>query len=111
MWQINDEIGFFKNALNGGFANVKDLFYSIDNKFLAYIPKEIKQNIPTLQSRNALIGNYTETWCQKLLAPMARKFNLYAVNGVVCEELGLIKSSRADLAFCTTNENYQKSKI
>lgn len=42
---------------------------------------------------------------------MARKFNLYAVNGVVCEELGLIKSSRADLAFCTTNENYQKSKI
>ncbi|MBS4235931.1 hypothetical protein [Campylobacter vulpis] len=110
MWQINDEIEFFKNALKGGFANVKDLFYSIDDKHLAYIPKEIKQNIPTLQSRNALIGNYTETWCQKLLAPMARKFNLYAVNGVVCEELGLIKSSRADLAFCTTNEINQQAK-
>ncbi|CAM3417912.1 hypothetical protein [Helicobacter labetoulli] len=110
MWQINDEIEFFKNALKGGFANAKDLFYDIDDKFLAYIPKEIKRNIPTLQSRNALIGNYTETWCQKLLAPIARKFNLYAVNGVICEELGLIKSSRADLAFCTTNENYQQAK-
>lgn len=110
MWQAKDEIEFFQNALNGGFANKKDLFYEINGEYLAYIPKELKENIPTLQSRNSLIGSYTEIWCQKLLEPLAKKFNLFAVNGVVCEELGLIKSSRADLAFCSTNEVYQKSK-
>lgn len=110
MWQIEDELNFFKGALSGGFATSKDLFYNINDKYLAYIPKEIKQNIPTLQSRNALIGSYTEIWCQKLLSPIAKKFNLFALNGVVCEELGLIKSSRADLAFCSTNDIYQQAK-
>lgn len=109
MWQINDEIEFFNSAINSGFANTKDLFYDIKGKYFAYIPKSVKQNIPTLQSRNSLIGNYTETWCQKLLSPIARKFDLFAVNGVVCEELGLIKSSRADLAFCVGDEIYQKA--
>lgn len=110
MWRIEDELNFFKGALNGGFATNKDLFYNINDAYLAYIPKEIKQNIPTLQSRNTLIGNYTETWCQKLLSPIARKFDLFAVNGVICEELGLINNSRADLAFCSTNEIYQQAK-
>lgn len=106
MWQINDEIEFFNSAINVGFATIKDLFYEINGRYFAYIPKSIKQNIPTLQSKNSLIGNYTETWCQKLLYPIARKFDLFAVNGVVCEELGLIKSSRADLAFCGGNKKY-----
>ena len=43
MWQINDEINFFKNAINGGFADIKDLFYNIDGKNLAYIPKYVKK--------------------------------------------------------------------
>lgn len=110
MWNAQDERDFFDNALKSGFANERDLFYEINDRFLAYIPKEIKQNIPTLQSRNSLIGNYTETWCQRLLEPLAKKLNLFAINGVVCDELGLIKSSRADLAFCTTNKIYQKAK-
>ncbi|STQ86862.1 hypothetical protein LS73_006445 [Helicobacter muridarum] len=104
MWQNNDEINFFEGALRGGFATEKDLFYKINNKSLAYIPKSCKDNIPTLQSRDSLIGSYTETWCQKLLKPLADKLELFAINGVICEELGLIKSSRADLAFCSTNE-------
>lgn len=106
MWQISDEIEFFKSAMNGGFATIKDLFYEINGRHFAYIPKSVKQNIPTLQSRNSLIGKYTETWCQKLLYPIARKFDLYAVNGVVCEELGLIKSSRTDLAFYVISKKY-----
>ena len=110
MWGIQDERNFFSNALMSGFANKKDLFYEIDDKFLVYIPKTIKKNIPTLQSRNALIGSYTETWCQKLLEPLAKNLNLFAINGVVCDELGLNKSSRADLAFCTTNEISQKAE-
>lgn len=87
MWQIKDEIDFFILALDGGFATKRDLFYEINERYLAYIPKEIKQNIPTLQSRNSLIGSYTETWCQRLLEPIARKFNLFAINSVICEEL------------------------
>ena len=35
---------------------------------------------------------------------------LYAVNSVVCPELGLTTQSDADLAFCTTNETLQKAK-
>lgn len=109
MWSKQDEINFFKSALNGGFATVEDLFYSVNGKFLAYIPKEFKGNKnTTLQSRNSLIGNFTEIWCKKLLENIARKFNLFAVNSVICDEIGLIRSSRADLAFCTTNETIQK---
>lgn len=110
MWTQKDEIDFFNNALKGGFATINDIFYNINNRYLAYIPKEIRKSIPTLQSRNSLIGSYTETWCQRLLEPMAKKFGLFVINGVICEELGLIKSSSADLAFCTTNETYQKAE-
>jgi hypothetical protein len=39
---------------------------------------------------------------------MAKKFGLYAVNSVECEEIGLAKRSEADLAFCTTNSSKQK---
>jgi hypothetical protein len=56
-----------------------------------------------------LIGQFTEKWCRDLFAPIAEKLNLYAVNGVVCEELGLSRQSNADLAFCTTNEINQKA--
>ena len=80
---------FFENALQGGFATKKDIFYEINKRYVAYIPKDIKQNIPTLQSRNALIGSYTETWCQRLLEPVAKKFGLFALNGVICEKLDL----------------------
>ena len=110
MWDTQDEKDFFNNALKSGFANEQDLFYEIDGKFLAYIPNIIKQKIPTLQSRNSLIGTFTETWCQRLLEPLAKRLNLFAINGVVCDEFGLINKSRADLAFCTTNEIYQKAK-
>lgn len=107
MWSFQDEINFFKNALDGDFANKEDLFYQIDNKYFSYIPREIRGKIPTLQSRNSLIGRYTENWCCNLLRNIAEKFGLYAVNGVVCNELGLNTSSCADLAFCTTNSKNQ----
>lgn len=110
MWSLQDEKDFFNNALNGGFASIKDLFYEIDGRHLAYIPKEIKKNISTLQSRNALIGKYTEVWCKKFLEPLAKRLNLFAVNGVICDELGLNKSSRADLAFCISNEVEQRAE-
>ncbi len=110
MWTQKDEIDFFYKVLKGGFGLAKDLFYNINNRNLAYIPKDVKSGVATLQSRNSLIGNYTETWCVDFFADIAKKFNLFAVKGVECNELGLIKQSRADLAFCTTNETSQKAK-
>ncbi|MSN96694.1 hypothetical protein F1B92_05890 [Campylobacter sp. FMV-PI01] len=110
MWEINDEITFFKNALESNFANKKDIFYEIDGEFFAYIPKKEKRSFPTLQSRNSLIGKYTEIWCQKLFKKIAQKFGLFAINGVICEEIGLIPSSRADLAFCSKDSIIQKPK-
>ena len=35
---------------------------------------------------------------------------MYAINGVVCEEIALTKSSSADLAFCTKNSIMQKAE-
>ncbi len=62
----------------------------------------------TLQSRNSLIGQFTEKWSKTLFEPIAKELGLYAVNSVVCDELGLSRQSSADLAFCTTNNTVQK---
>jgi len=45
----------------------------------------------TLQSRNSLIGQFTEKCCKKNFEPIAKKIGLFAVNSVVCEQIGLIK--------------------
>jgi hypothetical protein len=107
LWNNNTEIEFFKQALKG-FASPEQLFYKLQSGYFAYVPNGVGAEGLTLQSRNALIGQFTEKWCKTLFEPIARQFNLYAVNSVVCEELGLIRSSNADLAFCTTNDIEQK---
>ena len=107
LWNDKAEIRFFSNALEN-FASVEQLFYRLYDGYYAYIPKGYTSENQTLQSRNSLIGQYTEKWCRDLLNPIAKKMNLYAVNGVVCEALGLSRQSNADLAFCTTKETNQK---
>jgi len=106
-WNEKSEIDFFKKSLE--LTSAENIFYKINNKFLAYIPKNIEHS-QTLQSRNALIGAYTEKWVKEFLAPIAKSRGLYCVNGVVCNELGLTSKSPADVAFCTTNENIQKQE-
>ena len=63
-----------------------------------------------MQSRNSLIGQFTEKWAKDIFSQIAKKHGLYAVNSVVCEEVGLSKRSNADLAFCTTNSVVQRSE-
>jgi hypothetical protein len=109
LWTNQDEIDFFKKSLDG-FSSVEDLFYRLNSKYYAYIPKGIKGKGATIQSRNSLIGKFTEKWAKDLFEPIAKDFGLYALNGVVCYSLGLNKQSSADLAFCTTNEHIQKAK-
>jgi len=108
-WNNNTEIQFFRDALKS-FATPEQLFYHLQNKYFAFVPKGFDAEGQTLQSRNSLIGQFTEKWCKDLFQPIAQKLNLHAVNSVVCEELGLTRQTSADLAFCTTNEVNQKAK-
>ncbi len=107
LWGTSVEIDFFKSALSK-FAEPEQLFYKLGDRYFAYIPKGQSAEGKTLQSRNALIGTYTEKWCKNLLRPIAEEMGLFAVNSVVCEEIGLTSNSSADPAFCTNQNSVQK---
>ncbi len=107
LWNNDTEIQFFTEALKN-FASPEQLFYNLQEGYFAYVPKGSDAEGQTLQSRNALIGQFTEKWCRDLFEPIAKELGLFAVNSVVCDEIGLSKQSSADLAFCTTNNAVQK---
>lgn len=107
LWNNETEIQFFSEALKN-FASPEQLFYKLNSGYFAYVPKSVKGEGQTLQSRNSLIGQFTEKWTKDLFFPIARELGLYAVNSVVCEEIGLPKRSSADLAFCVTNSTNQR---
>jgi len=109
LWNNDTEIQFFTEALKN-FASPEKLFYNLQGGYYAYVPKRSDAEGQTLQSRNSLIGQFTEKWCKTLFDPIANKLELFAVNGVVCEELGLTRQSSADLAFCTTNSVIQQAE-
>ncbi len=106
MWSIQDELDFFNDAIR--FSSIENLMMRVHERFYAFQPKgdDTRVNVPN--SRNALIGLKTEKWCKELLAGIARQNNLYAVNSVVCEEIGLSRQSAADLAFCTSADTVQR---
>ncbi len=106
LWSIESEEHFFIEALRS-FLTEEQLFYLLKEDYYAYIPKGMSSESQTLQSRNSFIGKFTEKWCKELLSPIAEKLGLYAVNGVVCEELALSHNSAADIAFCTTDSTHQ----
>ncbi|MBC6425056.1 MAG: hypothetical protein GDA51_00985 [Ekhidna sp.] len=108
-WNKETEIRFFEEALKN-FASPEQLFYDLTDGHFAYAPKNKTTKGQTLQSRNALIGQYTERWCKDFFQPIANDLKLHAVNSVVCPELGLTNTTDADLAFCTTNSTSQPAK-
>lgn len=107
LWNNDTEIQFFTEALKN-FASPEQLFYNLQSGYYAYVPKGSDAEGQTLQSRNSLIGQYTEKWCKTVFEPIANELGLFAVNSVVCEELGLTRQSSADLAFCTNNKTIQQ---
>ena len=108
-WNQQKEINFFKEALKN-FASPEQLFYKLTSGYFAYAPKGKTTEGQTLQSRNSLIGQYTEKWCADFLKPIASKLDLFSINGVVCSDLGLNNSTDADIAFCTTNTKNQSAE-
>src|SRR3990172_758655 len=107
LWTSEVEIKFFRESLSH-FATPEQLFYKLHDGYFAYIPKSTDSEGHTLQSRNSLIGQFTERWCKSLFENVAHELGLYALNGVYCDDIGLSKRSSADLAFCTTNEINQR---
>lgn len=105
-WDRNTEIKFFSEALNN-FASPEQIFYNLKDGYYAYAPKGKTTEGQTLQSRNSLIGQFTEKWCKDFLNPIAQELGLFAVNSVVCPELGLTNTTNADVAFCTNDSNNQ----
>jgi hypothetical protein len=109
LWNNSTELRFFQSAL-ADFASPEQLFYKLSSGWYAYVPKHCSTEGQTLQSRNALIGNFTEKWAKDIFEPIARQYGLYAVNGVECPQVGLQVRSEADLAFCTTNAKMQEPR-
>jgi hypothetical protein len=107
LWNKKQEENFFRKSLE--LAAPEKLFYiTKDGKSYAYWPKNYKGPKATLQSRNALIGSYTEKWCSKLFKEIAEAVDAYPVTGVICEEIGLTRKSPADVAICRTEDIIQK---
>ncbi len=109
LWSNETEIQFFREALKN-FASPEQLFYKLQSGCFAYIPKGTDAEGQTLQSRNSLIGQFIEKWSKSFFEPIAKELGLFAVNSVVCDELGLSRQTSADLAFCTTNDTNQKAE-
>ncbi|MCK9266601.1 hypothetical protein M0P98_06960 [bacterium] len=107
LWNKDFEENFFTKSLE--FATPEQLFYITNNKqYVAYWPKNYKQKKSTLQSRNALIGAYTEKWTTDLFNYISDAVGGYSIQGVISEEIGLTRQSSADVAICKTKEIIQK---
>ncbi len=97
LWDQEVEQFFFKKAMQD-FTSPEQLFYlTNDDRFLAYWPKGYKGKKSTLQSRNSLIGQFTERWINELIQNCVKAQNLFTVQGAVCEEIALTPRSPADV--------------
>lgn len=107
LWNKNTEIDFFEKAIK--FASPEQLFYlGDDGKYYAYWPKSYKGKTQTMQARNSLIGNFTEKYTETLLANFAKSKGWFAVQSVICNDLGLTNQSPADVALCKSKNRIQK---
>lgn len=96
LWNKNVEKMFFVESSK--FASPEQLFYVTDkSSYLAYWPKGYKGKKSTLQSRNSLIGNFTEKWTTDLIQAVVKDKGLFAVQGAICEEIALSSMSPADV--------------
>ncbi len=106
LWSKDQEKRFFSEALK--LAGLEQLFYlSADGRYYAYWPKGYVGTKSTLQSRNALIGSFTEKWSADLIRDFVEDKGFHAIQGAVCDEISLSKRSSADIAVCKTKDIYQ----
>jgi len=107
LWGKEEERKFFEKALR--LVTPEHLFYiTEDGRYLAYWPKGYRGKKSTLQSRNSLIGSYTEKWVCELLEDVAKEHKAYAVHNVISESIGLGRQSPADVAIVKRKGNVQR---
>ena len=110
LWTPEVEKEFFKNEINKS-TPLNKLFYQTDDgRYLAYWPKGYEGDTSsikgrTIQSRNPLIGKFTESWTENLLENCVTEENLYAIKDATCSELGLTSRSKADIVISNKNTN------
>ena len=111
LWNKEVERRFFTESVK--FATPEQLFYVTDkNRYLAYWPKGYDGKKSTLQSRNALIGNFTEKWTTDLIQEIVKDKGLFAVQGAICDEIALTNMSPADVVISRNkNINQQAEDI
>ena len=109
LWNQEQEKLFFIKSLE--VASPEQLFYiTEDHRYVAYWPRKYPDKKTTLQSRNAIIGTYTERWVADLMNEIANEVGGFAVNGVISESIGLSNRSPADVAICRTKDKIQDPK-
>lgn len=108
-WDKDAEKEFFSKSMR--FATPEQLFYITSSaEYLAYWPKKYKGRKSTLQSRNSLIGRFTEKWVTDLIQNIVKDKKLFAVQGAVCKELGLSRRSPADVVISRNKKIIQKAE-
>lgn len=108
LWDKNQEILFFNQCRN--FASPEQLFnQSDDGRFLAYWPKSYKGRKTTLQSRNSLIGKFSEKWVADILRHVVRNQNLFVVQQAQIPSIGIGYNSPADVVIASRNKKVLSS--
>lgn len=98
---------FFFESLN--YATPEQLFYVTDtDRYLAYWPKGYKGKKSTLQSRNSLIGSFTEKWITDLIQEVVADKGLFTVQGATCNEITLTSLSPADVVIARSKNIDQR---
>lgn len=103
LWNKNHERLFFNRCRN--FASPEQLFNQTeDGRFLAYWPKSYRGRKTTLQSRNSLIGKFSEKWVADLFRHITQDKNLFVVQQAQIPSIGIGYNSPADVVIATRNK-------
>ena len=103
LWNKEQEILFFINSQN--FASIPQLFNKTeDGRYLAYWPKSYNGKKTTLQSRNSLIGKFSEKWVADLLEYLISDENLFVIQQAQIPSIGITSNSPADVVIARKNK-------
>jgi hypothetical protein len=102
LWTEKSEEEFFTYALN--IMHRDQLFYQVNDSYYAYWPKSYKGDKTTLQSRNSIIGQFTENFSRNLIENCVKDLGLFAVQSAICDEIGLTRQSPGDVVIAKINK-------
>ncbi len=103
LWSKYQEKLFFDKSKN--FATHQQLFYRTDDgRYVTYWPKGYNGTKSTLQSRNTLIGNFTEKWVCDLLTNILPEDEYCIMQQAQIPAIGITHKSPADIVIATANK-------